>query len=155
MDPVLASYDTKMLASILIIVFSVALLVYWFRYSCILLLRNYAEVAETPRVVIDSRFRVVEVLERLRNAEALDPLHTSLQRDYKVLIYLLEHAAGLELEAFEDRLLVLDYKVMQWWYRLTKTAAPDQAREALKEMASILGILVGKIDQRASLHIEA
>jgi len=31
-------------------------------------------------------------------------LHASLQRDYQVLTYLLEHAAGLELEAFEDRL---------------------------------------------------
>src|SRR5256885_926926 len=118
-----------MLASILIIAFSLALLVYWFRYSCILLMRNYSELAGSSRAVVDTRFRVADVQERLRSAEALDPLHTSLQRDYQVLIYLLEHAAGLELEAFEDRLLVIDYKVMQWWYRLTKTAAPDQARQ--------------------------
>jgi hypothetical protein len=144
-----------MLASILIITFSLALLVYWFRYSCILLLRNCSELADSSTAALDTRFRIGEIQERLRNAEALDPLHASLQRDYQVLIYLLEHAAGLELEAFEDRLLVIDYKVMQWWYRLTKTAAPDQAREALKEMASILGILVGKIDQRAGLHTEA
>jgi len=35
------------------------------------------------------------------------------------------------MESFEDRLLVLDYKVMQWWYRLTRVAAPQQARQAL------------------------
>lgn len=144
-----------MLASILIIAFSLALLVYWFRYSCILLLRNYRELADSSRAMVDNRFRVGEVQERLRTASPLDPLHASLQRDYQVLTYLLEHAAGLELEAFEDRLLVIDYKVMQWWYCLTKTAAPDQARQALKEMALVLGILVGKIDQRAGLHSEA
>ena len=144
-----------MLASILIIGFSLALLVYWFRYSCILLLRNYQEPAESSHAIVDNRFRVGEVQQRLQTAELLDPLHASLQRDYQVLAYLLEHAAGLELSAFEDRLLVIDYKVMQWWYCLIKTAAPDQAREALKEMAVVLGILVGKIDQRAGLHTEA
>jgi hypothetical protein len=144
-----------MLASILIIVFSLALLVYWFRYSCILLLRNYPEPAESSRSLVDNRFRVTEVQQRLQTAEPLDPLHAFLQRDYQVLTYLLEHAAGLELQAFEDRLLVIDYKVMRWWYCLTKTAAPDQARQALQEMAVVLGILVGKIDQRAGLHTEA
>jgi len=143
-----------MLASILIIAFSFVLLVYWFRYSCILLLRNYPEPAESSRAIVDNRFRVDEVQQRLETAEPLDPLHASLQRDYQVLTYLLEHAAGLELAAFEDRLLVFDYKVMQWWYCLTRTAAPEQARKALKEMAAVLGILVGKIDQRA-LHSEA
>lgn len=144
-----------MLASILIIAFSLALLVYWFRYSCILLLRNYQELADSSHTVVDNRFRVGEVQQRLQTAEPLDPLHACLQRDYEVLTYLLEHAAGLELEAFEDRLLVIDYRVMQWWYCLIKTAAPEQAREALKEMAVVLGILVGKIDQRAGLHTEA
>jgi hypothetical protein len=144
-----------MLASILIIAFSLALLVYWFRYSCILLLRNQPELADSLHAVVDSRFRVGEIQQRLQTAEALDPLHASLQRDYQVLTYLLEHAAGLELEAFEDRLLVIDYKVMHWWYCLVKTAAPDQARQALTEMAVVLGILVGKIDQRAGVQSEA
>jgi len=144
-----------MLTSILIIALSLALLIYWFRYSCILLLRNHQEPAKSSPAIVDNRFRVGEVQQRLQTAEPLDPLHAALQRDYQVLTYLLEHAAGLELEAFEDRLLVIDYRVMQWWYCLTKTAAPDQARQALKEMAAVLGILVGKIDQRAALYTEA
>jgi hypothetical protein len=78
-----------------------------------------------------------------------------LQRDYEILMYLLEHAAGLSLESFEDRLLVLDYKVMQWWYRLTKVAAPQQARRALYEMASILNVLSQKMGENAGLHTEA
>jgi len=143
----------EMFASALIIVFSLALLAYWFRYSCILLLRNQVEVASSKSTA-DDRFHIGEVRERLRSGQVLDPLHSSLQRDYQVLTYLLEHAAGLELNAFEDRLLVLDYRVMQWWYQLTRIAAPEQARQALSEMASVLDILAGKIGERAGLHNE-
>ena len=144
-----------MLASILIIAFSLALLAYWFRYSCILLLRNQSEALASAFATADNRFHILEVRERLLSGEQLDPLHSSLQRDYQVLTYLLEHAAGLELSSFEDRLLVLDYKVMQWWYQLTRIAAPEQARVALSEMAQVLGILAGKIDERAGAHNEA
>ena len=143
----------KMIAGILIIAFSLALLVYWFRYSCIILLRNYAEAAATPVAEV-SRFRVGEVQARLRSETDLDPLHSALQRDYAMLVYLLEHAAGLELNTVEDRLLVIDYKVMQSWYRLTRIAAPMQARRALSEMATVLGVLVGKIE-RPGIRSEA
>jgi hypothetical protein len=144
-----------MFASILIIGFSSVLLVYWFRYSCILLLRNCAEHAASLHAVPDNRFSFAEVQTRLKTAQELDPLHRALHRDYEVLAYLLQHAAGLSLESFEDRLLVLDYKVMQWWYRLTKVAAPPQARKALAEMASILDVLVQKMNQQAGVHTEA
>src|SRR6266567_2669021 len=144
-----------MLASILIIAFSLALLAYWFRYSCILLLRNQSEALASAFATADNRFHILEVRERLLTGQQLDPLHSSLQRDYQVLTYLLQHAAGLELTSFEDRLLVLDYKLMQWWYQLTRIAAPDQARQALSEMAQVLGILAGKIDERAGAHNEA
>jgi len=144
-----------MIASIIIAVFSFALLLYWFRYSCILLLRSHAEPTTSTCTVSDIRFCFAEVQARLRTAEALDPLHLSMQRDYEILIYLLQHAAGLSMESFEDRLLVLDYKVMQWWYRLTRIAAPQQARRALYEMASILNVLAQKMGEHAGVQTEA
>jgi hypothetical protein len=142
-----------MVASVLIILFSFALLVYWFRYSCMLLVRNQAEEV-SPAVSRDDRFHVGEVQAKLLTGAPLDPLHESLRRDYEVIKYLLEHAAGLELKSLEDRILLLDYELMQWWYRFTRIAAPEQARQALKEMASITGIMVAKIGHRAA-HSEA
>src|SRR5260370_15280423 len=106
-----------MLASILIIGFSVTLFVYWFRYCCMLLLRNSQEQAGTVPAAIDNRFSVANVIERLRTQEELGPLHRALDRDYRVFSYLVQHAAGLELGSLEDRLLILDYKLMQLWYR--------------------------------------
>lgn len=144
-----------MIASFLIIAFSVLLLAYWFRYSCILLLRSHAERMTSTCTVSDIRFCFAEVQARLRTAEALDPLHLSMQRDYEILIYLLQHAAGLSLDSFEDRLLELDYKVMQGWYSLTRIAAPQQARRALYEMASILNVLAQKMGEQAGVQTEA
>jgi hypothetical protein len=105
--------------------------------------------------VSDIRFCFAEVQDRLRTAVALDPLHLSLQRDYEILIYLLQHAAGLSPESVEDRLLVLDYKVMQCWYRLTRIAAPQQARRALHEMASVLIVLAQNMGEQAHVQTEA
>jgi hypothetical protein len=148
-----------MFVSILIVGFSLALCGYWFRYCCILLLRNSQEHSGALPAPVDSRFGVTGVIERLRSAqdrqEELDPLHRALDRDYQVFSYLVQHAAGLELESLEDRVLILDYKLMQLWYRVTKTAAPQQARQALTQMASILSVLVRKMGEQAGLTAEA
>jgi hypothetical protein len=142
-----------MLTSALIIVFSLVLLVYWFRYSCLLLLRQQTMQDSTVRN--DSRFNFVSVKERLQRGEQLDPLHECLQRDYQILTYLLDHGTSLDAGGLEDRLLVLDYRLMEWWFRITRRMAPRQAREALSEMASILGVLVTKISGPGGLQNQA
>jgi hypothetical protein len=96
-----------------------------------------------------SRFDSAAMQERLRNSAELDPLHRELARDYKVLTYLLEHAAGLELVTFEHHLLLWDCRMMQLVYRITRTAVPDQARKALCEMAEIVSVLGQHIQEKA------
>src|SRR5258706_1048607 len=136
-----------MIAGILILAFSVILLVYWFRYSCVLLLRSAAERADLP--IADERFSIGFVLERVRTEMQLDPLERALDRDYHMLTYLLKHAADLELASMENRMLILDYRFMRLWYRVTRTIAPNQARKALIEMASVLGAVAGQAGQQA------
>jgi len=139
-----------MIATVLIIAFSLVLFVYWFRYSCLLLLRRSSE----QPVPAASRFSYVTVQQHLQDAMELDPLRRALDRDYRLLTYLLDHAAGLELEKLEYRLLVLDYRLMQSWYRLTKWAAPRLARRALGEMADVLNVLVGRIGEQTGMQNE-
>jgi len=135
-----------MVASILILVFSAVLLVYWFRYSCVLLLRSAAERNAVP--MTEDRFNIGMVLDRVRTARDLGPLERALDRDYHMLTYLLKHAADLELASIENRMLILDYKLMRVWYRLTRTIAPDQSRKALAEMASVLGAVARQTGQQ-------
>jgi hypothetical protein len=138
-----------MIASVLIITFSLVLFVYWFRYSCLLLLRRGADLPAAA----DGRFNYVSVQQGLKAGADLDPLRRSLDRDYRVLTYLLKHTP-LQLEQVEYRLLVLDYRVMQGWYRLTRGAAPNQARRALGEMADVLNVLVGRIGEQTGVRSE-
>lgn len=139
-----------MIASVLIIAFSLVLFVYWFRYSCLLLLRRGSELP----VAAVSRFNYGAVQEGLKAGLELDPLRQSLDRDYRLLTYLLNHAAGLELEQLEYRLLVIDYKMMQAWYRFTKSTAPMQARRALAEMADVLNVLDSRIAEHTGARTE-
>ena len=134
-----------MFVGTLIVVISTLLLAYWFRYSCLLVMRNCAEETTSEESV-----RAGELQAKLREASDLDPVQIALDRDYAVLVYLVQHAAGLELQSIEDRLLMLDYKVMRLWYRVARLAAPDQAREALSEMVSVVGILSSRLAQRAA-----
>lgn len=140
-----------MLASILISVVSVVLLGYWFRYSCLLLLRTRTEQAPAAS---DHRFSFGTVRDRLETAPDLDPLQQSLDRDYRILAYLLQHKVGPGAQSVEDRLLMLDYRLMQRWYSLTRTAAPTQARRALAEMTSVVACLAQKMAAPSGVESE-
>jgi hypothetical protein len=140
-----------MVSSILILALSAVLLVYWFRYSCLLLMRNSAgEVENQER---DERFSIGMVLERAQTEAELDPLERALARDYKMISYLFKHAADLQLGSIENRMLILDYKCMRLWYRLTRIAAPRQSRKALLEMASVLDTVARQAQQSSSQQI--
>lgn len=143
-----------MISSILIIAFSVVLLVYWFRYTCLLILRTRTAVDYAPVVVTANNLQFPNVQGRIREAEAatLDPLRKSLDRDYSLLTYLMKHTAGFQVGGItvEQRMLLLDFKLMQIWYGATRRLAVQQARAALDEMSNILGHLANAIGERAA-----
>lgn len=123
-----------MIASVLIIAVSLVLLGYWVRYTCILLLRAQGEHST-----------VVE-------EGGTDVLRQALERDYRMLTYLSRHGAGLGDQSMEERILIFDFKVMQIWYRLTRSAAPNQARNAVAEMAAVVAFLRQRLGEQAGLN---
>jgi hypothetical protein len=141
-----------MVTSVFIVAISAVLLVYWLRYSCVMLLRDAQERSAT---VADERFSASSVLERLKTEADLAPLERALERDYRVVTYLIEHATDLELASIQNKLLVLDYQLMRLWSRLTRTVAPQQSRKALSEMASVLRALAGQMGGSNQLQMEA
>jgi hypothetical protein len=142
-----------MITSVFIIAISVVLFVYWLRYSCVMLLRN-AQERTVVSTAADERFSISSVRERLKAKGDLDSLERDLERDYHVVTYLIEHAADLELASIENKLLVIDYKLMRLWSHLTRTAAPEQSRKALAEMASVLGVLVDQMSAQGHFQPE-
>ncbi|MCX6627691.1 MAG: hypothetical protein NTW28_08690 [Candidatus Solibacter sp.] len=143
-----------MVTSVFIIAISVILFVYWLRYCCVLLLRNAQERAAMSKVS-DQRFSVSSALECLKTDADLGPLERALERDYHVVMYLIEHTADLELASIENKRLVIDCKLMRAWSRLTRSVAPQQSRKALSEMAAVLSVLVGQMGDQSQLQMEA
>jgi len=141
-----------MIVTVLILAISLALLVYWFRFCCLALLRYRAD---QPLLIPENRFSFPAVRERLLTEADLDPLHQCLDRDYRVVTYLLQHATGLGGQSLEQRLLRADYKLMQVYYFLTRATAPEQARKALSERVAILGFLANRMGEQAGLRVEA
>jgi hypothetical protein len=140
-----------MIETILIFAFCLALFIYWFRYTVILLL---SEEQVEQHAAVASHLKLSETREELVAAQgdvALDRLHRALQTDYRMLRYLLDHAAGLGLRPLERYLLIFDFRIMGAWYRLSKRASAPQARRALQEMAGVLSYIAYKMGER-SLH---
>ena len=143
-----------MLTAFLIIAFSVVMLLYWFRYSCILILRNQSELAQAAQT--SGAFNTSDVQERLRHDAELDPVLRDLERDYRMLTYLIAHAPGMkDMASFEHKMLLWDCRMMKLVYRLTRSSAPAQARRALSEMAEVLDILGQQLRERAGTFQES
>jgi len=138
------------IASIVIIIVSSMMFLYFFRYTCLLLMRRGSEeyamaVASTIRLSFP---QVKATLKEQSHTASLDHLHKSLEKDYQLLMDVLGQATGSE--SIERRILAVDYKVMQTWYKMTRTSRNlAQAKMALSEMSSILTYFAAEIGESA------
>ena len=144
-----------MISSVLIIAFSVVLLGYWFRYTCLLILKTKTSKDYSAAVVQANNLTFPQAHEKLlqeNRFKELDALHQSLARDYQLLTYLLEHTAGFQAGGFpvEQRMLALDFKLMQCCYALTRRFSAAPARRALDEMSQILSHFANAMGERAA-----
>jgi hypothetical protein len=141
-----------MLASGLIIIASSVLFLYWFRYTCLLVLaeKDSAQYAFQVASNIQLSFpQVQEALQTLGHSAALDRLRERLDQDYDLLTELLHHPGS---DSIQHRILRFDYQVMRACYQLTRTSGhPLQAKKALGEMSSILGYFAAQIGESAAL----
>jgi hypothetical protein len=142
--------------SIIIIVISTILFAYWFRYTCVLILRtrnvrNYARrVAEVNHLSFLTAQQQLTAQEENRD-QAFDSLHASLDRDYRVVSYLLRHTGTQSGQTIEEHMLRLDYQIMRACYFLAKPFSPSSARQALIERASIISHLANAMGERVTL----
>jgi hypothetical protein len=139
------------LTTLLIIGISLALFVYWFRYTAVLILRTRS-ADDAEKVASANHLRFVQVRRTLHTPEAgsLGALRDLLQQDYRVLKYLLGHAANLQSGYYtaEQRLLMANFRCMAWWFAVMAPFRPNAAKMALLEMSTILEYFAGVIGRR-------
>jgi hypothetical protein len=144
----------ELLATIVIMASSVLLFGYWFRYTCLLILSARTTRDYAASVAMANQLAFPEVQAQLReiaNAD-LDRLKDALDRDYKVLTYLLKNATNSSdgQDALEKRMLEINYRLMQSWYSVSRRFSPSAACRALDEMASVVAHFANSMGERAA-----
>jgi hypothetical protein len=142
------------MSELLILALTVLLCLYWFRYNCRAILKTAAASDGARQVASANQLRFAEVLEQLETGPAgeLDALNELLLREHEILTCLLRYTAGPRVagHSVELRLLMVDFRCMQGWYRLTRGLMPGTARRALGECARILTYFAHALGERSA-----
>src|SRR3989442_980074 len=89
-----------MLSISVIIIFSVVLFAYWFRYSCLLILQN--RVSSKLAYALNPGLTFPTVQRRLKgegkSVDLLDQLRRDLSNDYRILCFLLRCSADVGVD---------------------------------------------------------
>lgn len=141
----------ELIATVVIMVSSVLLFGYWFRYTCLLILSARTSKDYAAAVAMANQLSFPEVQAVLNESNELDQLKDLLDRDYKVLTYLLKNAAipSCGGDAIENRMLEIDYRLMRAWYSLARRLSPAAALSAVDEMAQVVAHFANSMGERA------
>ena len=141
----------ELIATVIIMVSSVLLLAYWFRYTCLLMLSARTSRDYAASVALANQLSFLEVQSMLQDSHDLDRLKELLDRDYKVLTYLLKNAAQPSNggDAVENRMLEVDYRLMRAWYSVARRFSPSAALTAVDEMAQVVAHFANSMGERA------
>jgi hypothetical protein len=138
-----------MLFSIVIIASSAAMLLYWFRYSCVLLRNAYTSEADITRAVHANDLSIRSVVlaaQTTHDRSGLRTLHELLERDRRVVEFLLEQSG--RLATVESIMLRADYLVMSGACRVARLVCPSIAPLAMREMAASLACLASALGRQ-------
>ncbi len=145
-----------MWAEIVILLLGFLLVGYWFRRNTLAVLKSRAIGEPAHAVAGANRLNFLEIRQRLQAGGAggrFEALGHALAEDYRVLTFLLRHAGGADRPAgtLMDRMLMLDFRLMQAWFHITRRVSQRQALRALEEMSAILGQLAESMGRRLAL----
>jgi hypothetical protein len=149
---------TELIATVIITASSVFLFGYWFRYTCLLILSARTSRDYAADVAMANQLGFLEVQSVLRESNSdLDRLKDMLDRDYRVLTYLLKNAANSSTggDAIENRMLEIDYRLMRAWYSVSRRFSPTAALSAIDEMSQVVAHFANAMGERATVGAAA
>ena len=148
-----------MVSELLIASLVLVLGAYWFRHNCRAILRTESSRDCARQVASANQLAFADMDDQLGvglTADQLDNLNQSLLRDYRVITCLLRYTAPPgHTHDMEQRLLMVDFRLMQWWYTLTRLYLRGPARRSLDERARILIHFANALAQRSPAAVRA
>ena len=162
---------TELITDTIITAISAFLLSYWFRCACLLILAARITRSTAPgfrfgdarsmlrehlivdlehlcAIAVENGLSFPQVQELLHESAVtnLDRVRFSLERDYRVLVYLLPREyEPLDKAGLERRLLAFNYRLLGLWYALSRRFSTPNASHVLEEMSWVVGHLAGSL----------
>ncbi len=131
-----------MLTSIIVIGISAAMFCYWFRYTCSLILSTQTGEENAGRMATANQLQFLSVERELATAkkETLERIHSSLDRDYRILSGLFQQRRQRGMVAVSPECLLLraDFQALSLWYVVCRHFSETASRKALEEMSQIV-----------------
>ena len=148
-----------MIANTFMLVITIALFVLWFRYTCTLILNAKPAKDYSHQVATANKLKFLQIHQRLAGVEVrrdLDAMQKHLDRDYRLLTYILRHGAQFQIggDPLERRILMLDFELLRLWYAVCSWLSVTNGRNALEEMISIITHLANFLGERALCRAE-
>lgn len=148
-----------MIVSTLIIVVSTVLFLYWFRYTCVLILNTKTTQDFSEEVATANQLCFADVQNQLDTPAgvALAELQSSLERDYRVVNDLLKKAGDIEVggDSLEAIMLRIDFRIMTAWFAVSRHVSDSTARNALGEMTQVVAYLANSCGERAADAVQS
>ena len=134
----------------ILVLSSVVLFCYWFRYCCLLILAAEMPQDFSNEVAEANQLAFPEVRTRLRQPDAgeLKRLHACLERDFAILARLLERTNTAAFDpSFEDVMLRIHFRSMSTCFRLTSRKLQESSTAALEEMTRVVTHLANQLGE--------
>jgi len=140
--------------SLLLIGLSLVLFAYWFRYSCILILRTQT-AEDFSREVCRANglsFDLVKGQLEVDSNPDLAALYQSLERDYRIVNQLLDQVSlnSQDENLLERKLLRANFCVTQVWFQVSHKMGLKASVSALEEMADTIGHFANSFGQQSA-----
>jgi hypothetical protein len=154
----------ELIATAGIMASSVLLFAYWFRYTCLLIISAKTTRDYAVSVATANQLGFLQVQSQLSDSAPgqvglpeLDRLKDALDRDYKVLTYLLKNAANGSTgeDSIEKRMLEINYRVMRAWYGVSRQFSQSAASRAIEEMALVVAHFANSMGERSAVSAAA
>ena len=138
--------------SLILIGLSLAPFAYWFRYSCLLILRTQTAEDYSGEVCRANglSFDLVKGQIEANTDPNLIELYRSLERDYRVVSQLLDQISGSAQSEniLETKLLRANFRVTQAWFRVSHVLGLRSSVSALQEMAETISHFANSFGQQ-------
>ena len=124
---------------------SLLLLLYWFRYSCALILAAKGGRDYASQVTAENNLAFQDISRRLAEPSTpacdLERFNALLQRDYDIVTAIIDTTARLQAarESGEQRMLQVFYHFLRARYAISRGVSVPYSSGALAEICDVLG----------------